>query len=55
MSSKKRKKKDENKIFNSIRKPVAPPSKKMGDDKPEEKIHPSQRKTKHKKEIGAEE
>lgn len=48
MSAKKRKK-PERPIFDSIRKPTAPPSQKLGKDKPEEKIHPSRRKTKHKK------
>jgi len=33
----KKKKKDERPVFDSIRKPVAPPSRKMGLDKPEEK------------------
>lgn len=51
MSGKKRKK-PEQPIFDSIRKPTAPPSKKFGDDKPEEKARPSQRKTKHKKKDG---
>jgi hypothetical protein len=45
----KQKKKPEQPIFDSIRKPTAPPSKKFGPDKPEEKAHPSQRKTKHKR------
>ena len=45
----KRKKKPEQPIFDSIRKPTAPPSKKFGENKPEEKARPSQRKTKHKK------
>jgi hypothetical protein len=45
----KKKKKIERPIFDSIRKPLAPPSQKLGNDKPEEKIHPSQRKVKHKK------
>jgi len=48
MSSRK-KKKPEQPIFDSIRKPTAPPSKKFGLDKPEEKARPSQRKSKHKK------
>jgi hypothetical protein len=48
MSAKKRKK-PERPIFDSIRKPTAPPSQKLGKDKPEEKIHPSRRKVKHKK------
>jgi hypothetical protein len=44
-----RKKKRDQTIFESIRKPTAPPSKKMGEDKPEERVHPAARKTKHKK------
>ena len=48
----KRKKKPELPIFDSIRKPTAPPSRKFGDNKPEEKIHPSQRKSKYKKKDG---
>jgi len=51
----KKKKKTEQPIFDSIRKPTAPPSKKFGQDKPEEKALPSQRKTKHKKkDVGSE-
>ena len=42
-------KKDERKIFDSIRKPTAPPSRIFGEEKPVERAHPSQRKTKHKK------
>lgn len=42
-------KKKERPVFDSIRKPVAPRSKKFGDDRPEELIHPTQRKVKHKK------
>jgi hypothetical protein len=38
-------------IFDSVRKPTAPPGHKFGDDRPEEKIHPSRRKVKHKKRI----
>jgi hypothetical protein len=45
----KKKKKTEQPIFDSIRKPTAPPSQKFGSEKPEEKAHPAQRKTKHKK------
>ncbi|MBA2619779.1 MAG: hypothetical protein H0U87_01115 [Acidobacteria bacterium] len=36
-------------VFDNIRKPTAPPNQKIGQDKPEEKIHPSRRKAKHKK------
>jgi hypothetical protein len=42
-------KKDESAIFDSIRKPTAPSSKKFGGDRPEERIHPTRRKGKHKK------
>jgi hypothetical protein len=45
----KKKKKPERPIFDSIRKPTAPPGHKIGKDKPEEKIRPSLRKIKHKK------
>ena len=45
----KKSKKPERPIFDSIRKPIAPPSRKIGKDKPEEKINPAQRKIKHKK------
>ncbi|MEO6588861.1 MAG: hypothetical protein ABIP06_05985 [Pyrinomonadaceae bacterium] len=37
-------------IFDSIRKPLAPPSRKIGKNKPEEKIHPTNRKGKYKQE-----
>ncbi len=46
-----KKKKEERPIFDSIRKPTAPPGQKIGKDKPEEIIHPSQRKIKHKKKL----
>ena len=45
----KKKKKPERPIFDSIRKPTAPPTQKIGKEKPEEKIYPSRRKIKHKK------
>ncbi|HBR56715.1 MAG TPA: hypothetical protein DEA22_04490 [Blastocatellia bacterium] len=45
----KKKKKASPRIFESIRKPTAPPTRKIGLDKPEEKIHPARRKVKHKK------
>jgi hypothetical protein len=50
MPLRKRKKRDPA-IFESIRKPIPPPSKKMGEEKPEPKVHPVQRKAKHKKRI----
>jgi hypothetical protein len=46
---KKEAKKQERLIFDSIRKPVAPPTRKFGSNKSEEKAMPSLRKTKHKK------
>ena len=48
---KKRKKKKEMPVFDSIRKPTAPPSRKFGDPKPEERIHPAGRKAKHKPDV----
>jgi len=45
----KKKKKIERPVYDSIRKPTAPPSQKFGSEKPKEKIHPSLRKIKHKK------
>jgi len=44
----KKKKKSARPIFDSIRKPIAPPKQKFGKNKPVEKIHPSLRKIKHK-------
>lgn len=46
-----KKKKSDPAIFESIRKPIPPPAKKMGEDKPTTKVHPAQRKAKHKKRI----
>lgn len=48
MADGKRKKK-ERPFFDSIRKPTAPPSRKIGEAKPEERIHPAGRGSKHKK------
>jgi hypothetical protein len=45
----KRKKRSDPTLFESIRKPTAPPTQKLGDEKPESKIHPAGRKVKHKK------
>ena len=41
-------------VFDSIRKPTAPPSRKFGSEVPAEKLRPSLRKTKHKKPIDPE-
>lgn len=46
---KKEAKRKERLIFDSIRKPVAPPTRRMGSNKPDEKAMPSGRKAKHKK------
>ncbi len=45
----KKKKKTKRPIYDSIRKPTAPPSQKFGKDKPDEIIYPSRRKAKYKK------
>ncbi len=45
----KRKKKPDLPIFDSIRKPTAPPTRKIGQEKPDDKALPSKRKSKHKK------
>jgi hypothetical protein len=42
---------EERPVFDSIRKPTAPPSKKFGNEKPDEVARPSLRKSKHKKQI----
>lgn len=52
--SAKKKKKPERPLFDSIRKPIAPPSRKIGENKPDEKANPARRKTKHKKKDDSE-
>jgi hypothetical protein len=49
----KKKRKDERPVFDAIRKPVAPPGHPLGQAKPEERVHPSMRKAKHKRREGA--
>jgi hypothetical protein len=49
--TKKKKKQKERLIFETIRKPTAPPTKKFGREAPEEKVRPSLRKSKHKKPV----
>jgi hypothetical protein len=46
------KSKDERLVFNSIRKPQAPPGHPLGQAKPEERAHPAGRKAKHKQRPG---
>jgi hypothetical protein len=38
-------------VFDSIRKPTAPPGQKIGEDKPDVRARPSLRKAKHKKKV----
>jgi len=49
--SPRRRKTEERPVFDSIRKPVAPPGRKFGEDKPVEIARPSLRKVKHKKKV----
>ncbi len=49
-----KKKKEDKTIFETIRKPTAPPTKQIGQNKPESKIHPVNRKAKHKKKDDSE-
>jgi len=48
-----KKKKVARPVFDSIRKPVPPPSQRLGTEKREERIHPANRNAKHKKKIEA--
>jgi hypothetical protein len=50
-----KKKVEERPVFDSIRKPTAPPGQKFGGSRPDEKVLPSGRKAKHKKGPEAEE
>ncbi|MFN0279840.1 MAG: hypothetical protein ACKVRN_14775 [Pyrinomonadaceae bacterium] len=50
MKQRRKKKTEDRPVFDSIRKPTAPPSQKFGGSRPEEKLRPSQRKAKYKKE-----
>lgn len=49
MKRPKKKRSDPRPVFDSIRKPTAPPTQKFGGDAPEEKVHPAGRKAKYKK------
>lgn len=51
MAGKSKKKNAARPVFDSIRKPTAPPSQKLGSEKAEEKSRPSLRKAKHKQKI----
>ncbi len=42
-------KREERPLFDSIRKPVAPPGHPLSRAKPEERAHPAERKVKHKR------
>jgi hypothetical protein len=50
--SKVAKKQNARPVFDEIRKPVAPPGHPLGQAKPEERVHPSMRKVKHKRRMG---
>jgi len=54
MCPRSKKKKTVRPVFDSIRKPTAPPGGKMGAEKPEERAMPSLRKTKHKQKVEVE-
>ncbi|MEP6944651.1 MAG: hypothetical protein ABJA02_01955 [Acidobacteriota bacterium] len=54
MTAKSKKKKSDRPVFDSIRKPTAPPSVRIGTDRPDEKALPSLRKAKHKAKIETE-
>ncbi len=47
----KKRKKPEMPVFDSVRKPTAPPSKKIGVRRPDKKVRPSNRGAKHKKPV----
>jgi hypothetical protein len=49
--ARKSRKSEERPVFDSIRKPTAPPSRQIGTQKPEEKARPSLRKVKHKQKL----
>ncbi len=44
-----KKRKNPRPVFDSIRKPVAPATHKLGAERPDERVHPAKRKAKHKK------
>jgi hypothetical protein len=48
-SKKQTARRDERPVFDSIRKPLAPPGHPMSRAKPEERAHPAERKVKHKR------
>jgi hypothetical protein len=48
---KKKRKPAERPIFDTIRKPLAPPSRTIGPSKPDERARPARRKVKHKEKI----
>lgn len=54
MPKRPKKKKSDTALFDSIRKPVAPPSHKLGKEKPESKVHPAERKAKYKRPLNTE-
>ncbi|HEV7699544.1 MAG TPA: hypothetical protein VGO43_04895 [Pyrinomonadaceae bacterium] len=55
MGKRKKRPAEKRPVFDSIRKPTAPPSRKFDDDAREEKLHPSMRKAKHTRSPAADE
>ena len=52
MVKRRKKKTEERPVFDAIRKPTAPPTQRFGSGtRPEEKLHPTGRKAKHKQEL----
>jgi len=49
VAKKRKPKPEERPVFDSIRKPTAPPARRFGEDVPDSVRHPSLRKEKHKK------
>ena len=54
-AARKTKKTTDRPIFDAVRKPLAPPSRTLSKNKPDEKAHPSRRKAKHKQAVTADE
>jgi hypothetical protein len=54
VTQRKKNKAEERPVFDSIRKPTAPPTQKFGGSRPDEKVRPSKRKVKHKKDPESE-
>ena len=51
LMARRKRKAEKRPVFDSIRKPTAPPGQKIGENKPGERAQPSLRKAKHKKKL----